>query len=55
MNSREKSVKIFQCMVELHDKNIHRLFQREVRYRHDALPMNIYSWVIHKQRCDYCP
>ena len=36
MNSREKSVKIYLGIAELHDKNIHKLFQCEDRYSLDA-------------------
>ena len=42
-NSREKSVKIFQCIVEFHDKNIHgnkNLFSSFIHSNiHNTLPM----------------
>ena len=58
MNSREKSVKIFWCIVELHDKSFDWLFQCQVRFGHDVsrlvynglhlelvhVYMYIYSW-----------
>ena len=47
MNYPEKNVKIFSCIVKLHDKNIHGLFQCEVRYRLDALRLvhnKLHSW-----------